>query len=101
MAAPVFSSINTPDKNLQLIQDNITKTTTPLLAMPMVGGNTLTGIALVAGQDNQVPHKLGRTSQYFIVIQQSADSTVWQVSANSTYIVLRCSADCTVGLWVN
>lgn len=101
MGAPSFSSINTPDKNLQLIQDNITKTITPVLAMPMVGGNTLTQVSLVSGQDNQIPHKLGRPSQYFLVIQQNANSNVWQVSADGTYIVLRCSASCIVSLWVN
>lgn len=96
-----LARIQTPDKNIQLIQDNIDKAITPLQAIPMVGGNVIAGVSLMSGQDNQVAHKLGRTVRYFIIMNLNADSTVWQTGMSESYLTLQCSADCTVTLWVN
>ncbi len=104
-----FPRIQTSDKDLQLIQDNIDKTFSPILSMPMAGGNVLASIVLVTGQDNLIAHKLGRKARYFIVINQNADATVWNpistalgnAQSDTQFINLQCSADCTVTLWVN
>ncbi len=99
--ATTFKQLQFQDKNLQLLQDNVRDVLTQLLAMPMVGGNSLTGVDLTAGQDNKVAHKLGHTPQFFIVTNLNADSTVWQTAMDDSFITMRCSASCTVSLWVN
>lgn len=95
-----FTRIQTPDKNLQLIQDNIDRALSPLQAAPLIDGNMLTGQALLAAADNKVAHKLGYTPSFFVLTQQNANSVVWQIAADSSFITLKCSADCTVSLWV-
>ena len=93
--------IQTPDRNLQLIQDNTQTALTQIQQSPFIGGNLLSNISLTASQDNLVPHKLGATPQIFVLAGLDANSTVWSPSADSTYINLHCSADCTVSVWVN
>lgn len=95
-----FTRIQTPDKDLQLIQDNIDRAVSPLQASSLTLGNMLTGQALLAAADNKVAHKLGYTPSFFILTQQNADSRVWQIAADDSFITLKCSNDCTVSLWV-
>lgn len=104
-----FSKINTPDQNLNLVQDNVDKALVPLQQIPMVGGNVLSGVSLLSGQDNLVPHKLGRAVQYFIIMSLNAQSIIWTQAASALknqstdniYINLRTSANCTATIWVN
>lgn len=103
-----FRQINTSDKNLQLIQSAIADAVAPLDSTPFVGGVKLTSLALIAGQDNLVAHKLGKTPTDFIVTWQGANSVIWtqassaisNVSANASFLNLWCSANCTINLWV-
>lgn len=101
--------ISTTDKNLQLIQDNVESALIPLQGMPMVGGGLLQNIVLTAGQDNLVPHNLGRSPKVFFIGSLDTNSVVWNPTSpainnqksNSTVINLRCSTTCTISLWVN
>lgn len=95
-----FTRIQTPDRNLQLIQDNISTALNPLQAIPMAGGNMLTGIVLTSGNNN-INHKLSHTPQFWILANTNAAVNLYQVSANSTVLVLNASAAVTISLWVN
>ena len=50
--------INSADRVLNMIQDNVTAVLDPLASVPIVNGQVVTA-SLVAG-DNKVPHGLGR-----------------------------------------
>lgn len=81
----------------------------PLESVPMVGGVLLNGISLISGQDNIIIHGLGRTPVVFFVGNLNANAVVWSptsaslsgASSNTSVINLRCSANCTISLWVN
>jgi hypothetical protein len=101
-----FKRIQTSTQEVQLIQDNIATALQPLEAMPMVGGNLVTA-DLVTGQDNLVRHGLGRKPKLYLIGNLNVDATVWSPvatsmnsSSDATFINLRCSADCTVSVWV-
>jgi hypothetical protein len=58
--------INSADRVLNMIQDNVTAVLDPLAAVPIVNGNLVTA-TLKAG-DNAVPHLLGRAWRGWLVI---------------------------------
>lgn len=97
-----LKKIKSADQNLNLVQDNIDQAITPLQSIPMVGGNVVE-FDLVSGSDNNVPHGLQRTPQYWGLLGQSANATVWEIvaSTDSSFLVLRASSNCSVKVWVN
>jgi len=99
-----FPKIQSDDDVQNRIQDNIAQTIAPIIAQPILGGNLLTGIVLVSGQDNIVNHKLGRKLQGWVVTRIVTDATVWDSqSLNPNYLqtlILNCSANTTLDLWV-
>jgi len=109
MAGISFKTINTQDKNLQLIQDNVAAAIAPIQRSPLIGGVLLLNVSLKAGQDNLVQHTLNRMPQIIIPGIPSVNTTIWSPasssignqSSNSQYVNLCCSSNCTVSVWVN
>lgn len=96
-----IKQINTSDKNLQLIQDATAAVVDPIEAKPIVQGLLLRGLVLKTGQDNNVPHTLGRQLVMWLLAGINAAATVYEFkAADSKFLYLRCSADCTVNMWV-
>lgn len=129
----MLKQINTGDQNLQLIQNNVdtelvkiqqaTQVTTKtvsgntsfikeITSNPFIGGNILV-FSLTSGQDNLIQHGLGHPVNYWLILGQDTNSTVWSPttssivvnginsSTNNTLINLRCSTTCNVKVWVN
>lgn len=104
-----LKQINTDNQELELVQDNVAEALTPLQNVPMVGGNMLQGVSLVAGQDNLIRHGLDHAPFFFIVSNIKLNSNIWSPassaiankSSNPTYINLWCSNNCTISVWVN
>lgn len=104
MGLKSFSKIQSDDEVLNRVQDNVAQTFQPIIQQPILGGNILPGISLLTGVDNNVPHKLGRKLIGYMVVRKNSNSTVWDsqgfnLSQNST-LILNCSANTTVDLWV-
>lgn len=97
------------DKNVQLIQDNVDAALIPLQTALMATAKVLTNISLTSGQDNLIPHQLGRVPTIFFIGNLKENSTVWSPTTttlngsnwSSTQINLRCSTSCVVTVWVN
>ena len=83
-------------------------------APDLFSGGTLISVALTMGQDNLVPHGLNRLPVVWVIMGQDTNATVWSPttaslanasgqaqSANSTFINLRSSSNCTISVWVN
>ena len=100
MAQINFPTLNTKDKNIQLIQDNIQKLGAAIQSSPFQGGNYLTGVALISGT-TQIAHKLGRTPVIWVIGDNTAAATIYRASWDSNFINLVSDAACTVALWVN
>lgn len=101
--------INTSDKDLQLIQSSVAQVVDPIEKKPFVKGNLVTNVALVTGQDNLVSHGLGSNVTTWAVASLKNNAIVWEeataklggASANDKFINLKCSANCTLSIWVN
>jgi hypothetical protein len=96
-----FRQINTPDKNLQLIQDNVQSAIVQLSQTPFVGGVLLSSLQLTASAPVTVAHGLGRAPTVWIVCGKNSNSNIWSTTATATTITFSCSANTVANIWVN
>lgn len=125
MAKIQFKQIQTEDRNLSLVQDNIEDIANRLQQGVFFGGVVLNNqanisvvpapsnqspfIALTSGQDNNIAHGLGRQVQYWLTFDKDTNTTVWRVEPTTdqerenekSYMRLQCATTCNVILWVN
>lgn len=96
-----FKTINTQDKNLQLIQDAILQSLAPLQLSPLTGGVMLSNVSIASGS-NQIPHKLGKVPSKWIVTDITGGaSTFYRTSWDSRFINLTASGACVASFWVS
>lgn len=97
-----YGRVNVKDYELSRVQDAIENVITPILELPILDGVLLEGISLIAGQDNNIEHKLGRAFRLWSVMRLGANSVVYEgtQSLQNKFINLRCSTNCTITLWV-
>lgn len=93
--------IPTPDKNLQLIQDNVQRALDQSSAMAngTVLGSPTKRIALASGS-NTLPHGLATPPQYWTLLDIDAAATVYRSAWDSKTITLVASAACNVLIWI-
>lgn len=103
-----YLRIQTSDETLNRIQDSIASVVQDLNSQLFPGGN-LVKFDLKTGKDNLVPHGLAKMPQVWIVARLDTNATIWEQvsadlsgqSATKDYLNLRCSADCSISVWVN
>ncbi len=54
-----FHKLQSADRILNMIQDNISEAVNPITTQPILNGNILTNVSLAIG-DNTIQHQLGR-----------------------------------------
>jgi len=98
----LYSSIQTPNWELQKIQDNVSACLNPIAKNPLLDGVLIEGVPLTTGVDNNISHLLDRKPRMWLVVKKDADSNVWEETspAPGRILNLRCSANCNVSLWV-
>lgn len=86
------------------VQRNIEEVLEPIIRANILDGLLIEDVRLTAGQDNAIPHQLTRVPQGWIIVRKNADSRVWEnVTDNrirNANLLLQCSNDVTVSLWV-
>jgi hypothetical protein len=95
-----LQKINFGDQNSRLIQDNVDAALTKLQNGQFVGGQSLGSVSLKAASDNVISHALGYSPVFVITSLPNVQSTVWNTAKTTNNVTLKCSADCTVSLWV-
>lgn len=91
-------------KDLQFLVNSWSKDLNPLLASPIAAPTILKDISLITGQANAINHLLGEKLTGYLVILNSAQSTIWDNQSTNPLpdktLILRCSANTTVSLLV-
>lgn len=98
-----FKKINSKDRDLSQVQQNVEEVLTPVLNAQIVDGVLIKDVCLVALRPNLVTHKLNRPAFGWIVVRKRGDSRIWDIqddSASNDTIALTCSHNVTVDLWV-
>lgn len=88
------------DTNLSLFQQSVNDQFSQVSKIPFMDGNLLTNVSLTSGQQNSIEHKLGRAATGYFVTANNANSTIWQTSFTDKVIVLFCSSNTTISIWV-
>ncbi len=102
MAITPYREVRTADTDLGRIQDAVKASLRDISSRSILDGQILTGRSLLTGQSNVISHGLGRPLLGWILVGQDANAVVWaspSVTPGLT-LVLQCSANCTVSLWV-
>jgi hypothetical protein len=96
-------SVQTDDKNLNMVQSNIADVLYPIIKNPLTSGILLTNISLAAG-DNIISHKLGRSLIGWIPVRVRASATIYDKQDSngsaSTTLKLNASAAVVVDLFL-
>lgn len=96
-----FTQLNTPDRVLGQIQDNIARSVNPALAKPVLDSVILNNVSLVSG-DNAVSHTLGRKLVGWCVIRLRSAATIYDKQDSNTTpeatLTLNASTGVTVDL---
>lgn len=98
-----IQKINTGDRVLNMIQDNVSNVVEPLTLIPLNSGQILSNISLVTGA-NVIPHKLNRKLVGWFIVRQRSAGTVYDTQDTNTnptvYLNLTASANFNVDLYV-
>ena len=99
-----FKKINTKDKELVQVQNNVEDVLNPIINANIVDGLLLKNVCLTALKANLVKHKLNRPPLGWILVRKRADSRIWDIQDSNintkTSLVLTCSHDVVVDLWI-
>jgi hypothetical protein len=87
---------------VKITADDAMRPINDISKVPIIDGNLLKDVNLIAGQDNVINHGLNRGPLFWMLARINAQSTVWEIRHNleDRFLKLRCSANCTVNLWV-
>jgi hypothetical protein len=100
---PKLQRIQTADRVINMIQDNISNIIDPLSSKELLQGQILTKIALTTGTNN-IAHKLDRRLLGWFIVRQRASATVYDTQDTNPspdiFLRLVASANVTVDLYV-
>lgn len=72
--------------------------------IPILDGLLIPGIECLASTPTTINHGLGRPIRGYQIVYQNADARLWALDENQTLpsstLVLNCSANVTINLWV-
>lgn len=101
MAIAPFQSFTTSDKELGTLLTNLRLIFKSLSDTKIVQGQLINISLPTVGADNTVYHGLDRKPNGFIVVQQSAQATIWwSGTCTETTMKVRTSAAITGKAWV-
>lgn len=99
-----FKKVQTTDKDVNKLQENIGLVLEPVLQSSIIDGVLLRNLALSSSSTTLIEHKLGRKPLGWVLVRKRAQSDVWDTQDSnelqSSTLALNCSSDVTVDLWV-
>ncbi len=89
------------DSNLSLFQQSITDQFSQVAKIPFMDGMLIKDYPLTSSTINTINHKLGRQALGYFIISNTVNTAIWnQAFSGDVNIVLSCSSDTTVSIWV-
>lgn len=102
MALTPYVRTDQDSKASQRAQDSAESSLKSILSKEIIDGVLIEDVILVAGQDNLVAHKLGRTPRGYLVVRCSSQASVWDSEPvyPDKFLELQSSANIIVSLWI-
>lgn len=99
---PAFRAIRTAVRDIQKLQDALSKVFNSILSKEILDGRLITGIVLSSSGTNEVDHGLGKPIRGWVVVAKNANANIYD-SVSSTpnaTLILTATANVTISLWV-
>lgn len=98
----VLKRINTEDKNLNQVQENVDKVLDGINSNPLLGGRIRENISLSTGVAHQLEHGLNRKPIGYFIIKKNAEADVWDTvsSMPAKTIILTSSANVVISIYI-
>lgn len=85
----------------ELAQTKWSATLNPIIAVPILSGNQINNISLIANTPLVINHLLQRMPQGWFLTDITADTSVWRAAVfNKLTITLESSVDTTISFWI-
>ena len=98
----IFQRIYTQDPLQQRLQDSIANSFSVLEKLPQLDSTIVENVALIAGGDNDVVHRLNRPIVGWQIIRINAAATVYESDTENTQpsavVLLKTTVNCTVSI---
>lgn len=73
----------------------------PILALPILNGNTIENIELIASTPKTINHLLQQTPQGWFLIDNTANAVIWRTrDFNPLTLTLESDANTVISIWV-
>lgn len=85
----------------ELAQTKWPSTLNPIISLPILNGNLINNISLIASVPLVINHLLQRNPQGWFTIDNQSNAVVWRAAPfTNLNIVLESSADTTISIWI-
>lgn len=99
-----FKKLDAESREVNQLQENIEQFVKPIQNCPLIDGVLVRDICLVAGEVNEIKHKLGRKPIGWLITRKRADSRIWDLQdTNPTpgkTLSIACSHACQIDIWI-
>jgi hypothetical protein len=98
-----YSKITVKDYELSRVQDAVSSALNGLGDVPFINGVVVENVPLLSASDNQIFHGLGRTFRYWLILRNNENSVIYEAPTQTfpdKILTLKCTANCTVSVWV-
>lgn len=99
-----YKKVYSPDSSLMSTQDSIEEFSKQLTNIPLLDGVLLEGEDLLSAGDTTVYHGLQRAYRGYLIVKKDANAVVYESDTDNESkkekIILKCSANVTVSIWV-
>ncbi len=99
-----FRFFKAKDEEVNALSRNVMDFVSQLYNVPILDGLLIEGVELDSATSTIVNHGLGRAIRGWIIVKQDASSSIYALEVEQstplTTLVLKCSADVKVSLWV-
>jgi hypothetical protein len=76
-------------------------TLNPVLALPILNGQQITGISLSAATPKEIPHSLGQIVQGWILVDNNESAIIHRTQPlNAKTITLQASINSIISIWI-
>lgn len=104
MAIKSFKRIQSTDRVVNQMQDNIEQVLRRIISSAILSGQLIEDVDIVTGTEKVVNHGLGRELRGWFIVRQNANANLWDSQATNTLsnktLILNSSANVKISLWV-
>lgn len=99
-----FKKLNTSDKDLNQVQENVEQFSKYVLNFTPLDGVLIKDVCLQAGVSNEIKHKLGRKPLGWFIVRKRQDARIWDLQDTNPQptksLSIACSHAVQIDIWI-